>query len=93
MNKNEETLMYPIAEFLMKAEELIAMYETELNDDVNPSLSMYREPILRVCKVLESFIQDEDMTQLDEFFEGQFKSVDPTLFGDAMIGLGEEVYG
>ena len=85
MNVNEETLLSPVAKFLEQADELIAVYETELNDDVSPSLSTYREPILRVCRVLEDLLKDEEYTQLEEFFEGQFNSIDPTLFGDESL--------
>ena len=69
MNKNEETLMYPVAEFLMKAEELIEAYSNELDSTVSPSLHMYKDPINRVIRTLESFLQDE---MLDDFFAGEF---------------------
>lgn len=85
MNTNEEILLQPVADFLTKAEELIATYETGLEDGVYPSLSMYRTPLLRVCGVIESFIKDEEYTQLEEFYEEQFNSIDPTLFGDEIL--------
>jgi hypothetical protein len=85
MTKNEEILMLPVAEFLQKANTLIDVYTNNKDFEDGPRLFIYRDSITKALRTLESLIQDEEYSMLDEFFEGQFNSIDPNEFLDGLI--------